>query len=94
MKLIIPTVATVAALMTAAPAGASEQTVTLHVDNMYCAMCPAIVKKSLTKVSGVTQVDVSFEKQSAFVTFDDTKARVTQLVEATTRAGYPSRVGP
>jgi mercuric ion binding protein len=94
MKLMILTVATVAAFVAATPAGASEQIVTLHVDNMYCALCPAIVKKSLGKVPGVTQIDLSFEQQSAVVRFDDTKARVDQLVDATTKAGYPSRVAP
>jgi mercuric ion binding protein len=36
-------------------------------------------------------VAVSYEDQTAIVTFDDHKATVAALIAATTRAGYPSR---
>jgi periplasmic mercuric ion binding protein len=37
-------------------------------------------------------VEVSFEKKTATVTFDDQKASLDALTKATTQAGYPSRV--
>ncbi|MCO6440860.1 MAG: mercury resistance system periplasmic binding protein MerP [Nitrococcus mobilis] len=73
------------------PAGAAEQTVTLDVDNMTCTSCPYIVKKSLTRVAGVTAAAVSFEEKTATVTFDDARAGITELSQATGEAGYPSR---
>ncbi len=76
----------------AAPALAAEKTVTLKVDNMYCEMCPVTVKKSLTQVGGVNAAKVSFEQKTATVTFDDAKTTVAALVQATTNAGYPSKV--
>jgi mercuric ion binding protein len=78
----------------AAPALAAEKTVTLKVDNMYCEMCPVTVKKSLTQVGGVIAAKVSFEQKTATVTFDDAKTTVAALVEATTYAGYPSKLAP
>jgi len=48
------------------------------------------VKRSLTKVAGVTKADVSLEKAEAVVTFDDTKTNVEALLKATKGAGYPS----
>jgi len=48
------------------------------------------VKRSLTKVIGVTQADVSLEKAEAVVTFDDAKTGVEALLKATKDAGYPS----
>lgn len=59
---------------------------------MNCAMCPITVKKALTKIEGVTKVEVSYEQKQAVVTFDDSRASATKLVEATTNAGYPSTV--
>lgn len=59
---------------------------------MTCAACPITVKKALTKVGGVSQVDVSFDKREAVVTFDDAKTSIQKLTEATTNAGYPSSV--
>ena len=75
-----------------APALAATRTVMLHVDNMYCEMCPLTVKKGLTKVDGVSAAQVSFEKKTATVTYDDAKTNVAALIAATTNAGYPSRV--
>ena len=47
-------------------------------------------EKALTKVPGVTNTIVSYEKQEAVVTFDDAKANVEALTKATANAGYPS----
>lgn len=48
--------------------------------------------QALSKVEGVSKVDVGFEKREAVVTFDDTKASVQKLTKATADAGYPSSV--
>lgn len=69
---------------------AAEKTVTLAVQNMYCAACPHTVKSSLQAVPGVKAVSVSFENKTAVVTFDDAKTSVKALTTATTNAGYPS----
>jgi mercuric ion binding protein len=73
-------------------AWAASKTVTLLVSGMTCAACPMTIKKALTEVDGVTHAEVSFDKKEAVVTFDDIKTRVSALIEATTNAGYPSRV--
>jgi periplasmic mercuric ion binding protein len=77
-------------LVTSSVAFAGERIVTLAVKNMYCADCPFIVKKSLEGVPGVTKAVVSLKDKTAIVTFDDAKADVTALTNATTSAGYPS----
>jgi mercuric ion binding protein len=48
------------------------------------------VKRSLTKINGVTQAEVSVEKAEAIVTFDDAKTSTDALLKATRDAGYPS----
>ena len=76
----------------AAPIWAATQTVTLSVAGMTCAACPITVKKAISKVEGVSKIDVSFEKREAVVTFDDSKTTVQKLTKATEDAGYPSSV--
>lgn len=78
------------ALAISSAAFAGERTVTLAVNNMYCAACPHTVKSSLERVPGVAKVVVSFADKTAVVTFDDAKTGVKALVAATTDAGYPS----
>ncbi|EHF5933458.1 mercury resistance system periplasmic binding protein MerP [Salmonella enterica subsp. enterica serovar Infantis] len=89
MKKLFASLALAAAV---APVWAATQTVTLAVPGMTCAACPFTVKKALSKVEGVSKVDVGFEKREAVVTFDDTKASVQKLTKATADAGYPSSV--
>ena len=76
----------------AAPVWAATQTVTLAVPGMTCVTCPITVKKALSKVEGVSKVDVGFEKSEAVVTFDDAKTNAQKLTKATQDAGYPSSV--
>lgn len=71
---------------------AGSKTVTLSVPGMYCDMCPVTVKKAIQKVDGVEKVSASFETKEAVVTFDDSRASVDKLREATGNAGYPSTV--
>jgi len=73
-------------------AWAASKTVTLSVPGMTCWACPITIKKALTELDGVTDTEVSFDKKEALVTFDDTKTSVSALIEATTNAGYPSRL--
>ncbi len=50
------------------------------------------VKRSLTKINGVTKADVSLEKAEAVVTYDDAKTSTNALLKATKDAGYPSTI--
>ncbi|MGE0124438.1 MAG: mercury resistance system periplasmic binding protein MerP [Dehalococcoidia bacterium] len=84
----------IASLVWAMPAWAGSKTVTLTVSNMTCATCPLTVKMALTKVEGVSEAAVDFEKKEAVVTFDDAKTSAAALIKATTDAGYPSAVKP
>ena len=63
---------------------AAERTVTLAVQNMYCAACPHTVKASLQAVPGVKTVTVSYKDKTAIVTYDDSTADVNALTAATT----------
>lgn len=92
-RFIVPLLAT-AVFASSAPAVAAERTVTLAVDNMSCALCPPIVRKSLVGVPGVAKAEVSAKQHTATVVFDDQKTTVAGLVAATTNAGYPSRPAP
>ena len=73
-------------------ATAAPKTVTLAIPSMDCPVCPVTVKKALSKVPGVLQANVSFDKRQAIVRFDDAKTNVGALTESTKNAGYPSTV--
>jgi mercuric ion binding protein len=75
----------------ATPVAAGQRTVTLAVENMTCALCPITVKKAMSKVDGVSKVEISYEKREAVVTFDDAKASLERIAKASADAGYPAR---
>ncbi len=90
MKRLLSLAVLTGGLLAADAVNAGEQTVTLAVENMTCASCPYIVKRSLAAVPGVSNAQVSFEMKSATVTFDDQKTNAAALTDATTKAGFPS----
>ena len=65
---------------------------TFSVRNMTCSACPVIVKKSLTRVEGVKDAKVTLDPPRAVVTYDPGKTGPEQLIEATTKAGFPSTI--
>ena len=71
---------------------AATKSVTLSVPGMNCATCPITVKKALSKVSGVNNVEVSLNRREAKVTFDELKTGIEALTRATRDAGFPSTV--
>jgi mercuric ion binding protein len=71
---------------------APPRTATLAVENMTCGTCPIVVKKALERVPGVSGTAVDFEKKTATVTFDPDKATTARLTQATTDAGFPSKL--
>ncbi len=77
-------------LLASSAALAADKTITLAVQNMYCAACPYTFKASLEAVPGVSKVAVSYEAKTATVTYDDARTSVKALTAATTNAGYPS----
>lgn len=92
MKRLLSALCLSITLLAAGGAMAAERSVTLAVDNMYCASCPYIVKHSLAIIGGVGAVSVSFAKKTATVTYDDQRTTPAALIAATTQAGYPSHV--
>ncbi len=61
---------------------------TLDVKGMTCQMCVKHVTKALQGVSGVTDVAVSLETNTAKVTFNPDLAGLPQFKTAVAEAGY------
>ena len=83
-------------LLTLGPVSAlaGEHSVVLSVHHAGCTLCPPIVKSALEKVNGVKALTVSqpdaMANVFAEVTFDDGVTSASNLIAATTNAGYPA----
>ena len=64
------------------------KTETLNVTGMTCGGCVASVKKALSALPGVENVEVSLPKHEAEVRFDESKLAVDKMRGALVGAGY------
>ncbi len=71
---------------TAVYAEAAERSIVMDIEGMSTALCPIAVKKSLTEIEGVRDVDVSLEDNKARLTVEDSVADKT-LMDAVKKAG-------
>jgi mercuric ion binding protein len=88
----IPAISLLSLIAAGVAFAAPPQSATLAVENMTCGTCPIVVKKALERVPGVTSTTVDFDKKTATVSFDPDKATPAKLTQATTEAGFPSKV--
>ena len=66
----------------------SMKTVVIPVEGMSCVACAARVKKTLTSIAGVGDVQVSLTERNARVRFDPSRLGAERLVTAINGLGY------
>ena len=64
------------------------ETLKLAIKGMTCMGCVASVKRVLTPIAGVTQVDVVLETGDVDISYDANLAQPDQFREAIRNAGY------
>ncbi|GIO25868.1 heavy-metal-associated domain-containing protein [Ornithinibacillus bavariensis] len=65
-----------------------EQTISLEIKGMHCPNCPAKIERSLTKLDGVSKVEVYYEEENGFVTFDPSKVDVVHIINRISKLGF------
>ena len=67
---------------------AQMSTVVIPVEGMSCVACAARVKKTVTSIAGVGDVEVSLAEGKARVRFDPRRSALDQIVAAINGLGY------
>jgi len=70
----------------AASFSASRQNVEMKIEGMSCPLCPLAVKRSLSRVKGVKNVEVSYDEQKALLSADESTSDEA-LIKAVEKAG-------
>ena len=60
----------------------------LNINGMTCMGCVSSIEKVLAEISGVSDSDISLEKQQARIQYDPEKTDINQLKEAIVGAGF------
>ncbi|MCA1614501.1 MAG: cation transporter [Acidobacteria bacterium] len=71
-----------------ATAFAATKTATIRVSGMKCGSCSSSVAKALKATAGVQDVQVSYEKGEAVITYDDEKVTEAKLREVINGTGF------
>ncbi len=65
---------------------------TLRLSGMHCTSCAGVITKSIKKLPGVTDAQVSFATEKARVTFDPRQTNETAIIAQVKKAGYRAEV--
>ena len=65
-----------------------EKKITIPIEGMSCMACVARVKKTLSAIDGVKEVDVSLQHKNATVKYDPKKVTPEQLKKAINKTSY------
>lgn len=69
-----------------------QQTVSLELIGMYCAMCPVTIRTALDMSDGVESVKVSRDPDKAVVVYDDAETSPEELIKVVVNAGYDATI--
>tara|TARA_R110002072_G_scaffold1598_3_gene13570 strand:+ start:27686 stop:28027 length:342 start_codon:yes stop_codon:yes gene_type:complete len=65
-------------------------TASFDIQNMTCVACPITVRKAMSRVKGVNQVEIDFQNKTAQVIFNPAITTAELIGEASTSIGYPA----
>lgn len=66
--------------------------INLSLSGMHCASCAGIIERVVKKISGVKEANVNFAAEKASIIYDETTAKVEDLILAIKNAGYEATV--
>ena len=70
------------------------QTLNFDVSGMTCGGCTGSVQRTLSKIDGVSHVEVSLNSGAASVLADPERVTSAQIEAAITGLGYPAKARP
>lgn len=61
----------------------------IEIENLKCHGCANTIKKSITKMNGITKVEVLFNPESVLIEFDEKLITRNDIVQMLSKLGYP-----
>lgn len=64
----------------------------LNIEGMHCDSCAVDIKETLEETAGVFKADVTFQRKTAIVEFDDSVVQQSTLLKKIQDLGYTATV--
>ncbi|WP_085993289.1 heavy-metal-associated domain-containing protein [Oceanobacillus senegalensis] len=68
-----------------------NETVYLNVVGMHCPDCPKKVERSILKLDGVSKVEIDYETEHGFVTFNKKLTSFTEIINRIRKMGFEAK---
>ncbi|WP_339216942.1 heavy metal-associated domain-containing protein [Ornithinibacillus sp. FSL M8-0202] len=69
-----------------------QETVYITITGMHCPDCPKKVERSLTKLNGVTEVNVNYQTESGNVTFHNQVTNISEIINRIKKMGFEAKL--
>lgn len=63
----------------------------IEIENLKCNGCANTIKKSISRMNGVKNVEVLFEPESVAIEYDENEIGREDFVQLLSKLGYPER---
>ena len=63
----------------------------LNVDGITCDHCVNIIEEAVVNLAGISSIEVNIEKKQVIVELDDKQAKLGDLIDKITEAGFEIR---
>lgn len=63
-----------------------------NIEGMHCDSCAADIKETLEETAGVSEVDVTFQRKTAIVNFDQDTVQQSTIVKKIQDLGYTATI--
>ena len=63
-----------------------------NIEGMHCDSCAADIKETLEETAGVSDVDVTFQRKTAIVNFDEDAVQQSTIVKKIQDLGYKATI--
>ncbi|BDU51716.1 heavy metal translocating P-type ATPase [Haliovirga abyssi] len=65
-----------------------EKEIIIPIEGMTCTACSKTIEKKVSKIDGVVNISVNFANEKAFIKYDASKTRVSEIKNIIKKAGY------
>lgn len=63
----------------------------IEIENLKCQGCANTIKKSISKINGITKVEVIFNPESVLIEFNEKLVTRNNIIQTLSKLGYPEK---
>jgi len=66
----------------------TARSITIPIEGMTCASCAANIEKAVSKLQGISSINVNFATEKATISYESNQIRISEIKQAIKKSGY------